>query len=113
MQSLISNKQTKVVSTTDTYIKLDEYKLSKPIMTKYEFNQIISQRATMLAHGALPFVTVDNNSIDSNKKLRLIAIKELLEGKLPFIIKRPLPNNKYDIYRIKDLDLVAVQHMIR
>ena len=52
-------------------------------------------------------------NIKSNFELCSIAIKELLEGKLPFIIKRPLPNNKYELYRVKDLDLVSVQHMIK
>jgi hypothetical protein len=46
-------------------------------------------------------------------ELRQIALRELQEGKLPFIIKRPLPNNKYEYYRIKDLDLTAVQYMMR
>jgi len=112
MQSLIPKKTNRVISYNDIYSKLDENKISKPIMTKYEFNQIISQRSTMLAHGADPFVKIDNK-IKSNLELRLIAIKELEEGKLPFIIKRPLPNNKYDVYRVKDLDLVSVQYMIR
>ena len=44
-------------------------------------------------------------------ELRKIAIKELKEGKLPFIVKRPLQNNKYDLYRVRDLDLVAIQYM--
>jgi hypothetical protein len=46
-------------------------------------------------------------------EMRAIALQELIEGKLPFILKRPLPNNKYEYYRIKDLDLVAVQYMMR
>ena len=66
----------------------------------------------MLAQGAQPYINIDFD-INSNMDLRLIANKELLEGKLPFIIKRPLPNNKFDYYRIKDLNLVAIQHMIR
>jgi|TARA_Y100000389_G_scaffold106183_2_gene103113 DNA-directed RNA polymerase I, II, and III subunit RPABC2 len=112
MQSLIPNKGIKVSSMNDTYEKLKENKISKAIMTKYEYNQIISQRATMLAQGAQSYVDIDFN-INSNMDLRLVANKELLEGKLPFIIKRPLPNNKFDYYRIKDLDLIAIQHMIR
>lgn len=111
MQSLIP-KTNKILSVNETYQKLDEIKVSKPIMTKYELDKIISQRATMLAHGAPAFVNIENK-IKSNLELRSIAIKELLEGKLPFIIKRPLPNNKFDLFRIKDLDLVSVQYMIR
>jgi len=111
--STIFNKPLKVTSVNELYNKLDEKKISKPIMTKYEFNQIISQRVTMIAHGAIPFVDVSNLEIESNMNLSKIAMQELKEGKIPFIIKRPLPNNKYELYRVKDLDLVAVQHMIK
>jgi DNA-directed RNA polymerase I, II, and III subunit RPABC2 len=107
----MESKANKLISDNDIYKKLNESKVSKPIMTKYEFNQIISQRATMLAHGAVPFVEFDNKEIKNNMELRKIAIKELKEGKLPFIVKRPLPNNKYDLYRVRDLDLVAIQYM--
>jgi DNA-directed RNA polymerase subunit K/omega len=112
MQSLIPNKGIKVIGLSEIYDKLKEKKYSKPIMTKYEYNQIISQRATMFAHGAIPFVEI-NDKIQGNFDFIKIANKELLEGKLPFIIKRPLPNNKFEYYRINELDLVAVQHMIR
>jgi DNA-directed RNA polymerase subunit K/omega len=111
--SIINNKPPKVISLTDTYNKVNEKKISKPIMTKYEFNQIISQRTTMLAHGAIPLIDVTNYKIKSNIELREIALNELKEGKIPFIIKRPLPNNKYELYRVKDLDLVSVIHMFR
>ena len=92
---------------------LDKEKLSKPIMTKYEFDQIISLRATQLALGAQAFVDTTGLKIQSNMELRQIALQELREGKLPYIIKRPLSNNKFEYYRIRDLDLVAVQHMMR
>jgi len=92
---------------------LDKPKISKPIMTKYEFNQVISLRANQLALGSPPFIDTTNLVIKSNMEMRAIALQELIEGKLPFILKRPLPNNKYEYYRIKDLDLVAVQYMMR
>jgi DNA-directed RNA polymerase subunit K/omega len=92
---------------------LDKEKISKPIMTKYEFFQVVSIRATQLALGALPFIDISDLKIQSNMELRKIALQELKEGKLPYIIKRPLPNNKFEYYRMRDLDLVAVQHMMR
>lgn len=92
---------------------LDKPKISKPIMTKYEFNQIISLRANQLALGSMAFIDTTNLVIKSNMEMRAIALQELIEGKLPFILKRPLPNNRYEYYRIKDLDLVAVQYMMR
>jgi len=112
-ESILSNKPLKVISLTDTYNRVNEKKISKPIMTKYEFNQVISQRTTMLAHGAIPLVDVNNYKIKSNIELREIALNELSQGKVPFIIKRPMPNNKFELYRVKDLDLVAVIHMFK
>ena len=103
-------------STFDDYNKvmanLDKEKISKPIMTKYEFNQVISLRANQLALGSPAFVATEK-TLKSNMQLRQIALQELKEGKLPYIIKRPLPNNKSEYYRIHDLDLVAVQHLMR
>lgn len=90
---------------------LDKPKISKLIMTKYEFNQIISARTNQLARGAIPFVKITED-IKVNMELRKVALKELSEGKLPLIIKRPLPNNKFEFVRIRDLDLVAIKHMM-
>jgi hypothetical protein len=46
-------------------------------------------------------------------ELRQIALRELIEGRLPFMVERKLPNNKKEYYRLKDLDLVAVKDRIR
>lgn len=90
---------------------LDNKKVSKMIMTKYEFNLVISQRTVQLSQGFCPFVKIDSN-IKSNMDLRKISLEELKQGKIPFIIKRPLPNEKYEFVRVKDLDLSAVKYMI-
>lgn len=91
---------------------LNKKKISKPIMTKYEFNQIISLRTNQLALGAEPYVEIGNTEIKSNMDFRKVAIEELKQGKLPYIIKRPMPNGKNEYYRISSLDLVSVQYMI-
>jgi DNA-directed RNA polymerase subunit K/omega len=90
---------------------LDKPKVSKLLMTKYEFDLIISSRTTQIALGAIPFVEIKDN-IKSNMDLRKIAIEELKQNKIPYIIKRPLPNNKYEFVRVKDLNLVAVKYMM-
>jgi len=89
---------------------LDKNKISKMIMTKYEFNQVISLRTCQLSLGAIPFIEF-NDDIKSNMDLRKIALEELKQSKIPFIIKRPLPNNKYEFVRVCDLNLIAVKYM--
>lgn len=109
------NKKTNT-SSFDDYNKitasLNKPKISKPIMTKYEYDQIISLRANQLAHGAEAYIDISNLKIKSNMEFRKVALTELKEGKLPYIIKRELPNGKSEYYRLCDLDLVAVQYMM-
>lgn len=87
---------------------------SAPIMTKYEFNALISLRTTHLSRGAIPFIKLPEDiNIQSNMQLRRIALQELREGKLPYLVRRPLPNNRIEYWKIKDLDLVAVRNLLR
>jgi DNA-directed RNA polymerase subunit K/omega len=102
---------------------LKDAQISKPIMTIYEFDKIIALRTQQIASGAPLFVDVEegneskamgnNLNIKSNMELRQIALRELIEGRLPFMVERKLPNNKKEYYRLKDLDLVAVKDRIR
>jgi DNA-directed RNA polymerase subunit K/omega len=87
--------------------------VSKNIMTKYELNQLIGLRTMHLSRGAPPLVDTDEYDIKSNMDLRAIAIREMLEGKLPYIVKRTMPNNKIEYWEASKLDLVAVRHMLR
>lgn len=94
-----------------TLASLDKPKISKMIMTKYEFNAVISLRTNQIALGAIPFVDIKDD-IKSNMDLRKIAIEELRQNKIPYGIKRPLPNNKYEFVKVGDLDLSAVKYMM-
>lgn len=109
-QNLLSYKNPLIDESSKIMASLDKPKISKLIMTIYEFNQIIGLRTTQLSLGAIPFVKIENN-IKSNIELRKIAVEELKQGKLPLIIKRPLPNNKFEFVRVKDLDLVRVKYL--
>lgn len=92
---------------------LNKPKISKPIMTKYEFDKVIGLRTVQLANGAVPFVNIEKKDISSNMELRQIALRELTEGRLPFIIERSIVDHKKEYVRVRDLDLVAVKHMMR
>jgi DNA-directed RNA polymerase subunit K/omega len=92
---------------------LNDTKISKPIMTIYEFDKVIALRTQQIASGAPLFINNITTDVKSNMELRQIALKELTEGRLPFMIERKLPNNKKEYYRVRDLDLVAVRDRIR
>jgi DNA-directed RNA polymerase I, II, and III subunit RPABC2 len=71
-----------------------------PFLTKYERARILGERAKQLNSGAEPFVTVEPEIIDGY----LIAQRELEEKKIPFILKRPLPDGGCEYWRLKDLE---------
>jgi DNA-directed RNA polymerase I, II, and III subunit RPABC2 len=73
-----------------------------PFITKYEKTRILGERASQLNSGAKALVEVDNDVIDGY----IIALKEFDEKKIPFIIKRPLPNGAVEYWKFEDLEVI-------
>ena len=73
-----------------------------PFLSKYERTRILGERAKQINDGAAPFITVDPTVIDGY----IIALKELEEKKLPFIIRRPLNNGASEYWKLKDLEFL-------
>jgi DNA-directed RNA polymerase I, II, and III subunit RPABC2 len=71
-----------------------------PFLTKYERARILGERAKQLNSGAEPFIAVEAELIDGY----LIAQRELEAKKIPFILKRPLPDGGCEYWRLKDLE---------
>lgn len=81
-------------------IIIDDFHTTDPRLTKYEKARVIGQRAMMIENGAKVFVEVPANVIDSI----IIAEMELRDKKIPFIIKRPLPNHGFEYWKLSDLE---------
>jgi DNA-directed RNA polymerase I, II, and III subunit RPABC2 len=84
----------------DRGIIVDELHKTLPLLTKYERTRVLGQRAKQINDGATPFVKVPEGVIDGY----LIALKELEEKKIPFIIMRPMPNGKSEYWNVNDLE---------
>jgi DNA-directed RNA polymerase I, II, and III subunit RPABC2 len=82
---------------------IDPYHKTIPILTKYEYTRILGVRAGQVEQGAALFVTVPDTLIDSY----LIAKEELHQKKLPFIIKRPIPNGTIEYWKLEDLEILV------
>jgi DNA-directed RNA polymerase I, II, and III subunit RPABC2 len=83
-------------------VVIDPLHKTLPFITRYEKARILGERAKQLNAGAKPMVEVDINVIDGY----LIALKEFEEKKIPFIIKRPLPNGGIEYWKFKDLEVL-------
>ena len=83
-------------------IIIDPLHKTLPFITRYERARILGERAKQLNAGAKPFVDVDESVIDGY----LIALKEFEQKKIPFIVKRPLPNGGCEYWKFKDLEII-------
>lgn len=93
---------TKVVRNEDGII-VDPLHKTIPYLTKYERARVIGQRSKQLNSGAFPFVQVPENIIDGY----LIAEMELKAKRIPFIIRRPLPNGGSEYWKLADLENIS------
>jgi DNA-directed RNA polymerase subunit K/omega len=76
-----------------------ENRISRPILTKYEYVRIIGERTKQLTMGAKPLITNINKL-----NYKEIAIAELKQNTLPFKIVRPLPNNQFELWDLNELE---------
>jgi len=82
---------------------IDDLHRTCPFLTKYEYARVLGQRAKQINSGAQPFVRVPENIIDG----AVIAEMELRQKRVPFIIRRPLPNGGSEYWNLKDLDVIS------
>lgn len=84
---------------TTTTATSDPAHTSPPFLTIYERTKILGTRANQIAEGARPFVTVPEYVTEPLE----IAKLELEQRRLPFIIKRPMPDGTFEYWRLSDL----------
>ncbi len=78
---------------------VDRQHATYPFLTLYEKTKVLSLRAAQLARGAPPFIDVPEYLTDVYE----IARSELEAKRLPYILKRPLPDGTYEYWRLADL----------
>lgn len=73
-------------------------RISANRLTKYEMVRILGERIKQLTMGAKPLIK-NYEGLDYDK----IAEEELKLNMIPYKIKRPLPNGKYEIWQLDEL----------
>jgi len=80
------------------YKEMKKDYITSPYLNKYEKTRIISERAQQLADGAVSLL----KNPKSYASVYEIAMEELKQKKIPFIIKRPI-NNDFEYWKLEDL----------
>ena len=82
------------------YEDLKKNYITSKYLSKYEITKILSKRCEQLESGCLPLI----NNYETYNNVYDIAQKELIEKKIPFILKRII-NNNYEYWKLEDLNL--------
>ena len=75
-------------------------RITRPILTKYEKTLILGHRAQQILNNSHILVNIEKLK---DKNPLEIARKELKEGLIPFIIRRPLPNGRFEDWKCSEL----------
>ena len=81
---------------------VDKNHKSVPYLTLFEKSKVLGFRANQLSQGAQPLIEIPSHVTDVLEIARL----ELLQKRLPFIIKRPMPDGTFEYWRLADLILL-------
>ena len=75
------------------------YKTSN-ILSKYEKTKVLTERAQQIEEGCPPYIVNFERFTTSYS----IAIEEMNQKKIPFIIRRSMPHSKeYEYWKLKDM----------
>ena len=71
---------------------------ARPVLTKFERAKMIGLRMEQLSRGSRPMVDVSDGDT-----VRDIAIRELSQKRLPFVLARSMPNGTTEYFRVGDI----------
>ena len=92
----------KLLTGGKTYQAANVERVTPNFLTKYEKARVIGTRALQISKNAPVLVDLGKDDIDPI----LIAEKELADGKLPFVIRRYLPNGTFEDWKVSELQLI-------
>jgi DNA-directed RNA polymerase subunit K/omega len=93
-----NNEEVEVSIETSSEFISKENRVSVNRLTKYEMVRILGERIKQLNMGAKPLIK-NHQGLSYDK----IAEEEFKNNMIPFKIKRPLPNGKFEIWTLDEL----------
>jgi DNA-directed RNA polymerase I, II, and III subunit RPABC2 len=83
-----------------------ESRMTQPYYTKYEYTTLLATRAQQLAEGARPMASLDGLKTSDPMFVWNLARREIEQRKLPFVIRRQLPNGTAEFWNTQELELI-------
>lgn len=85
---------------------ISKARITRPYYTKYEYTSLLAMRAQQIAEGAKPFVSLDGLKTSDPMFVWNVAKREIEQRKLPFLIRRALPDNTSEYWSTSELEIM-------
>lgn len=79
--------------------------VTQPFFTKYEYVDMLAARAQQIADGAKPLVGLEGLKTGDPMFLWNVAKREIEQRKLPFMVRRQLPNGTSEYWSAQELEM--------
>jgi len=81
-------------------------RITQPYFTKYEYTALVAARAQQLAEGAKPLVELKGLNMSDPMFIWNVAKREIEQRKLPYIVRRGLPDNTSEFWSAQELEIM-------
>jgi DNA-directed RNA polymerase I, II, and III subunit RPABC2 len=81
-------------------------RITRPYFTKYEFTSLMATRAQQLAEGAKPLANMEGLKTSDPMFVWNLARREIEQRKLPFVIRRQLPDGTAEFWSAQELEVI-------
>jgi DNA-directed RNA polymerase subunit K/omega len=95
------NEELNLADFYKNYSKMKKDYKTLAVLSKYEKTRILSERTQQLASGSISYL----KNPESYDTIYDIALMELNQKKLPFIVKRTL-SNSVELWKLEDLKII-------
>ena len=85
---------------------MNQQRTTREYFTKYEHTALLAMRAQQLAEGAKPLISLEGIRTSDPMFVWNVAKREIQERKLPFIIRRQLPDGTSEFWSAQELETI-------
>jgi DNA-directed RNA polymerase I, II, and III subunit RPABC2 len=102
----MSHPEVKPVFRKEVSESIKQPRITQPFFTKYEYTTLVAMRAQQIAEGSRPLVELTGMKQSDPMFVWNVARKEIADRKLPYVIRRQLPNNTSEYWSVQELEIM-------
>jgi DNA-directed RNA polymerase I, II, and III subunit RPABC2 len=86
--------------------QVQQPRVTRPYFSKYEYTTLLATRAQQLAEGAKPLAGTEGLKTSDPMFIWNLARREIEQRKLPYIVRRQLPNGQAEFWSAQELEVM-------